>query len=302
MYAQVEKSKENTTSADRRKIKAVVNSVTQKKSNGKQGFRFVDNRPKVVFQRQVRNFSTSNSSYDTPGEQFKKLAKSGSDINATHTQIDNKVDTIFSSKYANYKRVKNVVATVKSGRPNGKGTGTSDTREVGELGRDDMIARRDYRDLGFEGGHLISAALWDANDFQVNHMNAFGNLVPMSRGMNIYTYMNKIEKEMDYHSWRKWTLTPTFGKYDIREKHIAEVLNLPLIPGKSGDATATMDSWIPDSVTGSKTGFTITAEESGVYDAARMVDTGAQLIALLKEHNLENALTEDLLKDIAKKL
>ncbi|MZI92909.1 hypothetical protein F9817_06830 [Vibrio sp. CAIM 722] len=44
MYEQVEKTKEN-------KSWAVVNSVGQKKSNGKQGFGFVDNRPKAIVQR-----------------------------------------------------------------------------------------------------------------------------------------------------------------------------------------------------------------------------------------------------------
>jgi len=44
MYEQVEKPKEN-------KSKAVVNSVAQKKSNGKQGFGFVDNRPESITQR-----------------------------------------------------------------------------------------------------------------------------------------------------------------------------------------------------------------------------------------------------------
>ncbi|MFG6107571.1 F-box protein [Leptothoe sp. EHU-05/26/07-4] len=45
MYAQVEKSKEN-------KSKAVANSAAQKKSNGKQGYRFDDNRQSTIAQRQ----------------------------------------------------------------------------------------------------------------------------------------------------------------------------------------------------------------------------------------------------------
>lgn len=43
MYKQVEKPKGN-------KSRAVANSVTQKKSNGKQGFGFVDNRPESIIQ------------------------------------------------------------------------------------------------------------------------------------------------------------------------------------------------------------------------------------------------------------
>lgn len=44
MYEQLEKPKEN-------KSRTVVKSVTQKKSNGKQGFGFVDNRPEGIAER-----------------------------------------------------------------------------------------------------------------------------------------------------------------------------------------------------------------------------------------------------------
>lgn len=47
MYVQVEKSKDNIR-------RAVANSVVQKKSNGTQGFGFVDNRPNAVEQRKLQ--------------------------------------------------------------------------------------------------------------------------------------------------------------------------------------------------------------------------------------------------------
>ena len=47
MYAQIEKSKET-------KSMAVANSVAQKKSQVKQGFGFLDNRPEVVAQRKLQ--------------------------------------------------------------------------------------------------------------------------------------------------------------------------------------------------------------------------------------------------------
>ena len=46
MYAQVEKPKEN-------KNRAIANSVTQKKSDGQQGFGFVDNRSEAIIQRKL---------------------------------------------------------------------------------------------------------------------------------------------------------------------------------------------------------------------------------------------------------
>jgi hypothetical protein len=53
MYVQVERPKEN-------KSKAVANSVAQKKSNGKQSFGFVDNRPEAAKHQKMQNIIDNN--------------------------------------------------------------------------------------------------------------------------------------------------------------------------------------------------------------------------------------------------
>ena len=55
MYGRVEKSKEKSS-------KAVANAVTQKKSNGKQGVGFVDNRPQTTIQRMLTSNNSKKSS------------------------------------------------------------------------------------------------------------------------------------------------------------------------------------------------------------------------------------------------
>lgn len=55
MYERVEKAKENRT---------LANSVTQKKSNGRQGFEFVDNRPESIVQRKMQ--ALANDSISQP--------------------------------------------------------------------------------------------------------------------------------------------------------------------------------------------------------------------------------------------
>lgn len=64
MYAQVDKSKEN-------KSRAVANSVAQKKSNRKQGFGFVDNRPEVINQTGHNNDSIQRKMFIAGVEQVK---------------------------------------------------------------------------------------------------------------------------------------------------------------------------------------------------------------------------------------
>jgi len=54
MYAKVKKPKEN-------KSRAVANSVVQKKSEGEQGLRFVDNRPETVAQRKLQAMTDNYS-------------------------------------------------------------------------------------------------------------------------------------------------------------------------------------------------------------------------------------------------
>ncbi len=52
MYAQIEKPKENKT-------KAVANSVAQKKNNGGQGLKFIDNRPEAITQRKLQKMDNN---------------------------------------------------------------------------------------------------------------------------------------------------------------------------------------------------------------------------------------------------
>lgn len=78
MYAQVEKPKENSFPTKRQESRAVANAVTQKKSNVKQGFGFVDNRPESIIQKMAtiqckKNTMEIGSAKYTLG-QYSKLA------------------------------------------------------------------------------------------------------------------------------------------------------------------------------------------------------------------------------------
>lgn len=66
MYEQIEKPKEN-------KSRAVTNSVVQKKSDGKQGFGFEDNRPEAVAQRKLQQVIQMKWSADNEAQAQEKL-------------------------------------------------------------------------------------------------------------------------------------------------------------------------------------------------------------------------------------
>ncbi len=69
MYEQVEKAKEN-------KSRAVTNSVVQKKSNVKQSFRFVDNRPEAIAQQRLK-INQANISLAQQSLQCEKIGLGG---------------------------------------------------------------------------------------------------------------------------------------------------------------------------------------------------------------------------------
>lgn len=59
MYAKIKKSKKEN------KSRAVANTVVQKKSNGKQGFGFVDNRLEAITQRALQEKATNKTNLNT---------------------------------------------------------------------------------------------------------------------------------------------------------------------------------------------------------------------------------------------
>jgi hypothetical protein len=84
MYAQVEKTKEN-------KSRAAANSVGQKKSNMKQCFGFVDNRPAAVSQKNLQEVA------DIHSRQSHSLVQQIPDTRKTHNEIHNNFQIVSNS-------------------------------------------------------------------------------------------------------------------------------------------------------------------------------------------------------------
>jgi hypothetical protein len=251
-------------------------------------------------QRQVRNVNWNTATLPVPAQQILDNHPHFTDINCTLPQLRNAVTPRFRWTGTADMPTK-VAATTKLGRPNGAGNGTSHTAKVGQIGRDEYFIKRGVdQSEAFEGGHLISAALWDANDGDVASMNRSENLVPMSRGLNIYTYADQIEAAMSGGLWRRWTITPTRHNYQIPEKHLAYLLgNLPLHPGHNGDHLLTLQSWISDNVHAIQGGVVRVANENPLLGPYEQADDGPTLITLLQQTGAWRFLTEALRAQVA---
>jgi hypothetical protein len=251
-------------------------------------------------QRQVRNVTWNTSNVDVPGHQvFNQITNNATDIDLTGVNLATLIQNTFIWHGGNAERVNDVTATTKAGRPNGAGNGTSDTSKIGQIGRDEFMLRRGIEtNEAFEGGHLVSRALWDANDADVGYMNRSRNLVPMSRGLNIYSYADNIETHMSGNAWRRWTLTPEWEDYSLRERHLAELLGLPLLAGSDGDHALDFTSWLPANVNGAQGGVVRVANENPFLAPAELIDDGAKLADALRNFGLWHYLTADLQDDV----
>ncbi|VVS95104.1 HNH endonuclease [Desulfoluna spongiiphila] len=95
MYEQLDKLKENSFLTNRLESRAVANSVSQKKSKGKQGFGFVDNRPETVAQRKILSQIMASPSQpiqcvEIPSVEYSDLdLKTELQYNKTTYQLDN---------------------------------------------------------------------------------------------------------------------------------------------------------------------------------------------------------------------
>lgn len=253
-----------------------------------------------IAQRQVRNVNWhTNNNVPVPGQQVIDNFPNITDINCNLPQLTLAVQNTFNW-FGTADMPTQVVATTKNGTPNGRGNGTSHTTKIGQIGRDEYLLKRGVdQSEAFEGGHLFGKSLWDANDADVGHMNRYENLVPMSRGLNIYSYAGDIENQMKDNKWRRWTVTPTKTPYQIPEKHLATLLNLPLTHGHDGDNLLTFNQpWISHDVQASRGGVVTVANENPLLAPFTQADDGPSLVQLLQQVGAWNFLTEALQNDV----
>jgi hypothetical protein len=246
-------------------------------------------------QRQVSKVKWTTAWMDAPGKQvFDHLNTITSDIDCTDDELEEAVDSTFEQPDVSVVYPTNIVASTKKGKPNGDGHGISDTRLIGQLGRDENRIRTGHdAKEAFEGGHLLGAALWDAKDADVAKMNRAVNLVPMSRAMNIYNFI-EIETGFKSAKFKKWTIVPERTEYDVPEKNLAMLLELPLKAGTTGDDLVTLEAWIPNAITATQGATVLTAEENIVHLGRVQVEDGEELHELLEAYQLWNYLTDDL--------
>ena len=164
MYTQVAKSKEN-------KSRAVTNSVTQKKSNMKQGFGFVNNRPKTEF---VDNRSVALAQKKLQGlvnnsSQGKQIAQMQPTTNVKGVPVNHNAGVI--------QRVTTVTVT-NTTNDYDSGWVQAETQSTGveDEPRAEAQAVAAIAGGSWVGGHMVNDRLGGTGGFE--------NIVPIESSMN----------------------------------------------------------------------------------------------------------------------
>lgn len=122
MYEQIEKPKENKSSA-------VANNVGQKKNNAKQGFGLVDNRPEAVAQRKLQE-KANNSSQVSQLRAFQNMANNSPRTKQT-AQLQSKADNHSSQQQQPIQKKENNTGlpdNLKTGMENLSGMSLDDVK------------------------------------------------------------------------------------------------------------------------------------------------------------------------------
>ncbi|WP_420590831.1 hypothetical protein [Bacterioplanoides sp.] len=198
MYEQVEKPKDI-------KSRVVVNSVGQKKSIGKQGFGFVDNRPKTdcrdlkPLQRSVYNFKSTGTMIYSPLEQIKNLAQNTDyEENEDKQGLHEALTDALPKTPKSIPKVSFVEAEIEKKELKSLDRKEYKSKVVGRCGRQESLLTIG-EEAYYQGGHLISHAFLDnqSDDKSSEEVDGYFNLVPMEASLNNLTYKKIETKLMD---------------------------------------------------------------------------------------------------------
>ncbi|MBQ4766333.1 hypothetical protein F9U42_04195 [Pectobacterium versatile] len=214
MYKQAKKPQENKTTA-------VANSVAQKKSSGKQGFGFVDNRARSGVQALIggidTHHSTLNETIQKKGETIGKLLGVVQMVKAVKPKANLKK----SPSKPSAKKERLTVRNKKDDYTSGWITETSYAQGVDKAPRAE--AQKVARLLGgsWVGGHMV-------ND-QLGGDGGFKNIVPITSSMNgrHKTIENLANNALSSSFVKKIKYNMKIRKRDTVTNGPKTVLNLP---------------------------------------------------------------------------
>lgn len=314
MYKQVEKPKENTS-------KAVANSVVQKRSNMKQGFVFLDNRPEMItqrkiqvmadeyseqlgkqnetIQRRVKNFKSTIKTVDSPIDQI-RVKINYADFTGGKAVVDPKLEKLDRAKHTDIDLPTRVRADVNNGDGTIPRIGGPAT-EAGRMGREEMMLKRG-QELVAEGGHLIPHHALDSSTAGtvINSIDSHRNIVPMSRTMNVINW-SEIEKGMTQAPFVTVDIRPNYNQYDVTNRMLNYLTGIPIAIGTE-DNKYTLDAVISTDIQAQLNLAGNTVSEPEIYEGRRLIQNKKDLITALKSSGIWNQLDNSMINDINTKL
>jgi hypothetical protein len=236
-------------------------------------------------QRKVTNYKlSSKSTIITPQDQLKaKLDKTKFTENAT--TVDSNIG-LYTNISGSVPIANNVKATIKTshGETHPDRSGTAQNH-LGLIGKDEFFIRTG-EGHAFEGGHVVPLSAWGANDTKVASANAYENIVPMSRTVNVGSWA-VAEGEMKDGIKRDWEIGIHRQDYAVPYGAIAENFSLHLGSASDRERTINMDGITPSMISADPNDTTalpvVTGEPGTIAPPSAMITNGAQLKKFIQD-------------------
>lgn len=268
-----------------------------------------------TIRRRVKSFTVNESEkLNVPSTEL--ITNLKRDAAGQFTQKDDDVHEAIKQKLSNHlvrpiETPREVTVTVNGAEPKEHPKRRQQQTNVGQIGGDEFFIRTGLRE-SFEGGHLVGHQFWDVGDSPVDKAGDYGNLLPMSRTLNVNAFdgWKKTETKLagkiqDLQSRKKKQdgslrieVENEFDEYDVTLKDICKRFGVNLKKTVDPAKKIAMHRWLPGSIksswenldTGSDSEWS-PVKETGLRSFEGFIDTKEELVTALQEGPLWERLT-----------
>ena len=311
MYEQEKKPKE-------KKSKAVANTVSQKKSDMKQTFGFVDNGEILpskntnsagaeCYQRKITNFRSTATEVDSPLEAYLSQITSSTDYGLN--EKGDSVDDALAERLPDTDNTINQISSVTGTYTNDGGSvfkrNNTISGKIGRAGRQQALLNLGQEPY-YQGGHLISHSMLGQRSAQstADKVDGWENIMAMSADVNNITY-KAIETEVKKRAGPtdlKIVVKRPGGRVTVPHEQVAYLTGCQITNASLRGEYVTIPNVIADEVdVYSGESSPDTAEEiPSTQSISNPINTGKKLMQYLEERNIHYSMGKELIAAVKK--
>lgn len=192
----------------------------------------------IPIQRRVVDFNSTTEHIKPPGSAILEAIDLDdfSDKQDVKSKLQGK-DILYNPRKNKIKRPTRIKAEIRSDTKMARKLSNRGSFQsvIGNIGTDEFFIRTGNKSESFEGGHLVSHALWKEDSGAITDpANSYENLVPMSRTFNVNKWKPRENEAAELYEnltggeTLRWDIDIPTTTYHISQNALAKYLNLDL--------------------------------------------------------------------------